>query len=225
MGGPESGGSGLRAYLSRRRLWLLLPAALFGLLILPAAVAEASIGIGIQAGPVRLAANAHPGGSYALPAVYVVNTGSEDESVTIKIERISPGHGLTVPASWIHASSTPVHLGQKQSTRIALQLDVPSNAKPGEYFSDVIAHGSGSLSAGHANLGVAAATGLDFTIAPGVAAAPPFSLPGWLWPALGGLVVVAAGILWIGSSGVRVRIERRQAPGSVSEGQGHADLS
>ena len=225
MGGPESGGTGLRAYLSRRRLWLLLPAALFGLLTLPAAVAEASIGIGIQAGPVRLAANAHPGGSYALPAVYVVNTGSEDESITIKIERISPGHGLTVPASWIHAGNTPVHLGQKQSARIPLQLDVPSNAKPGTYFSDVIAHGSGSVSAGHANLSVAAATGLDFTIAAGAAPAAPFSLPGWLWPALGGLVVVAAGILWIGSSGVRVRVERRQAPGSVSEGQGHADLS
>ena len=195
------------------------------MLILPAAVAEASIGIGIQAGPVRLAENAHPGGSYALPAVYVVNTGSADESVTIKIERISPGHGLTVPASWIHAGNTPVHLGQKQSTRVALQLDVPSNAKPGQYFSDVVAHGSGSLSAGHANLGVAAATGLDFTVARGAAAAPPFSLPSWLWPALGGLVVIAAGILWIASSGVRVRIERRHAPGSVSEGQEHADLS
>jgi hypothetical protein len=198
---------------------------LFGLLVLPAAVAEASIGIGIQAGPVRLTSNAHPGGRYTLPAVYVVNTGSEDESVTLKIQRISPGHGTTVPASWIHVSAAPVHLGQKQSARIPLELDVPANAKPGQYFSDVVAHGSGSIAAGHANLAVAAATGLDITIAAGAAPAPAFSLPSWLWPALGGLVVVAAGILWIASSGVRIRVERRRAPGSVSEGQEHADLT
>ena len=198
---------------------------MFGLLLLPAAVAEASIGIGIQAGPVRLTTNAHPGGSYTLPAVYVVNTGSEDESVTLKIQRISPGNGTTAPASWIHVTSTPVHLGQKQSTRIALQLEVPANAKPGQYFSDVVAHGSGSISAGHANLAVAAATGLDFTIAPGAAPSPAFSLPSWLWPALGGLVIVAAGIIWIASSGVRIRVERRPGPGSVGEGQEHADIT
>jgi hypothetical protein len=201
-----------------------MPAALLGLLILPAAVAEASIGIGIQAGPVRLASSAHPGGSYQLPAVYVVNTGSADESVVLKIQRISPGHGLTVPPSWIQVSA-PVRLGHNQSARLPLQLNVPANAKPGRYFSDVVAHGAGSLTAGQANLGVAAATGLDFTIAPGAAPHPLFALPGWLWPALGGLVVVVAAILWIFSAGLGIRIERRPAAGSVSEGQEHADIA
>jgi hypothetical protein len=201
-----------------------VPAALLGLLILPAAVAEASIGIGIQSGPVRLASSAHPGGSYQLPAVYVVNTGSADESVVLKIQRISPGHGTTIPPSWIQVSA-PVRLGQNQSARIPLQLTVPADAKPGRYFSDVIAHGSGSLSAGQANLGVAAATGLDFTIAPGAASHPLFAIPGWLWPALGGLVIVAAAILWIFSAGLRIRIERRPAGGSVSEGQENADIA
>lgn len=225
MGWPEPGGPELLTHLRRRRLWLLIPAALFGLLILPAAVADASIGIGIQAGPVRLTGNAHPGGGYQLPAVYVVNTGSEDESVVLKIQRISPGHGLTIPSSWIHVSSSPVRLGHNQSARLPLQLNVPANAKPGRYFSDVIAHGSASLNAGRANLGVAAATGLDFTIAPGAASHPWLMIPSWLWPALGGLVVVAAGLLWIFSSGVRIRIERKPLPGSASEGQEHADIA
>jgi hypothetical protein len=198
---------------------------MLGLLILPAAVAEASIGIGIQAGPVRLLPAAHAGGTYQLPAVYVVNTGSAVESVVLKIQRISPGRGLTIPPSWITVSTKPVRLGHNQSARIPLRLSPPSNAKPGRYFSDVIAHGSGSLSTGRANLGVAAATGLDFTVAPGQASHPWFVIPGWLWPAAGGLVVVAAVIFWIGVAGIRIRIERRPDPGGLSEGQEHADLA
>jgi hypothetical protein len=212
-------------HLTRHCLRLLAPAILLGLLILPASVAEASIGIGIQAGPVRLSSAAHPGGSYQLPAVYVVNTGSEEESVTLKIERISPGTGLTVAPSWIHVSGGAVQLGHNQSARIGLQLSVPANARPGRYFSDVVAHGSGYLTAGTANLGVAAATGLDFTIAPGAAPHPWLIFPSWFWPALGGLVVIVAAVLWFLSSGLRIRVERRQAPGSVSEGQEHADIA
>jgi hypothetical protein len=212
-------------HLTRHRLRLLALAILLGLLILPASAAEASIGIGIQAGPVRLSSAAHPGGTYQLPAVYVVNTGSAEESVTLEIERISPGTGLTVAPSWIHVSGGPVRLGHNQSARIGLQLSVPANARPGRYFSDVVAHGSGSLTAGNANMGVAAATGLDFTIAPGAAPHPWLTVPSWFWPTLAGLVVIAAAVLWFRSSGLRIRVERRQATGSVSEGQEHADIA
>lgn len=202
-----------------------MPLALFGLLILPAAAAEASIGVGIQAGPVSLGKAAHPGGTYQLPAVYVVNTGTQDESVTLKIQRISPGRGLTVPASWVHVGEGAVQLGHNQSAQIPLQLSIPANAKPGRYFSDVVAHGSSTLSAGQANLGVAAATGLDFTIAPGVVSRPWFHLPSWWLQGLGGLIVVAAGIFFFRVSGVRIRVERKPASGDVSEGHEHADVT
>jgi hypothetical protein len=202
-----------------------VPLALLGLLILPAAAAEASIGVGIQAGPVSLGKAGHPGGTYRLPAVYVVNTGSQDESVTLKIQRISPGRGLTVPPAWIHVGEGPVRLGHNQSAQIPLQLSIPADAKPGRYFSDVVAHGSSTLSAGEANLGVAAATGLDFTIAPGVVSQPWFHVPGWWLQALGGLIVVAAGIFFFRVSGFRIRVERKPASGEASEGQEHADVT
>jgi hypothetical protein len=189
---------------------------MFGLLVLPAATADASIGVGIQAGPVSLGKAGHPGGTYQLPAVYVVNTGTEDESVTLKVQRISPGRGLTVPPSWIHVGEGPVRLGHNQSARIPLQLSIPANAKPGRYFSDVVAHGSGTLSA---------ATGLDFTIAPGVVSRPWFHVPSWWLQALGGLIVVAAGIFFFRVSGFRIRVERKPAPGDLSEGQEHADVT
>ena len=38
---------------------------------------------------------AHPGGTYTLPPVYVVNTGTQPESVAIRVERISRGSGRT----------------------------------------------------------------------------------------------------------------------------------
>lgn len=205
-----------------------MPLALFGLLVLPAATAEAttaSIGVGIQAGPVSLSKAAHPGGTYQLPAVYVINTGTQDESVTLKIQRISPGHGLTVPSSWIRVEEGPVRLGHSQSAQIPLQLSIPANAKPGRYFSDVVAHGSSTLSAGQANLGVAAATGLDFTIAPGAISQPWFHLPSWWLQGLGGLIIVAAGIFFFRMSGVRIRVERKPSSGDVSEGHEHADVT
>jgi len=232
--------SELRARLNRRP-WLVVPVALFGLLAAAAAAAATaaataaaadaataaagSIGVGIQAGPVSLKTAAHPGGSYQLPAVYVVNTGTQDESVLLKIDRISPGHGRTVPPSWVHVSASPVRLSHNQSASLPLQLSVPATAKPGRYFSDVVAHGSGQIAAGQANLGVAAATSLDFTVAPGVVSSPWFRLPAWWLPALGGLIVLGAAAFFFRVSGFRVRIERRAAPGDVPEGQEHADVT
>ena len=77
----------------------LAVSAAFGVLLLVAApaAAYASVGVGVQAGPVQLAGVAHPGGTYALPPVYVVNTGTQAESVAVRIERISHGTGRTVP--------------------------------------------------------------------------------------------------------------------------------
>ena len=68
------------------RLWLSLPMSALALLAWPA-VSYASIGVGVQAGPVRLAGTAHPGGQYALPPVYVVNTGTDAELVAIRTSR------------------------------------------------------------------------------------------------------------------------------------------
>jgi hypothetical protein len=188
------------------RLWLSLPLGALVLLAWPAA-SYASIGVGVQAGPVRLAGAAHPGGQYALPPVFVVNTGTQPESVVIAIERISPGTGRTVPSAWISASA-PVRLAHNQSARIPLSLSVPAHAAPGRYFSDVVVKGTASLSAGGANLGVAAATDLEFTVVPGPVATGSVSVPGWLIPYVAAVIVIAAAAVVIRRTGVRIRIER-----------------
>ena len=84
--------------MQRRRLAAIatLPMAGFLLLAFPAAAA-ASIGVGIQVGPVRLAGIAHAGQTYDLPPVYVVNTGTEPETVRLDVQRLSKGTGRDVP--------------------------------------------------------------------------------------------------------------------------------
>ena len=187
------------------RLWAV---GLVSLLMLAIPVAaEASIGVGIQAGPVRLAGVAHPGGSYALPAVYVVNTGTEDESLAIRIERLSSGQGRPVPAGWIRPGAA-VQLSHSESARIPLELVVPEAARPGQYLTDVVVKGSAGLSRGSATLDVAAATKLEFQVAPGVVAGSWFAVPSWLLPGIGVVLLVAAAAVVARRFGVRIEIDR-----------------
>jgi hypothetical protein len=204
--------------MQRRRLAAIatLPMAGFLLLAFPAAAA-ASIGVGIQVGPVRLAGIAHAGQTYDLPPVYVVNTGTEPETVRLEVQRLSRGTGRDVPKSWFKPGQTDVHLDPKQSATIPVQLVVPADATLGPYFSDVVAHGSASIVGGQATLGVAAATKLQFTVGKAVPAGFWSSLPSPLvWA--GGIIVLAGGGFWLARrAGFRLRLER--TPG----GYGPAD--
>ena len=172
--------------MQRRRLAAIatLPMAGFLLLAFPAAAA-ASIGVGIQVGPVRLAGIAHAGQTYDLPPVFVVNTGTEPETVRLEVQRLSKGTGRDVPKSWFRPGQTDVHLDAKQSATIPVQIVVPADAKPGPYFSDVVAHGSASIEAGQTTLGVAAATKLQSRPGSGRACRPRWPGPAAssFWPA------------------------------------------
>jgi hypothetical protein len=188
---------------------LTVPIALAVLWYLPVA-SEASIGVGVQAGPVRLGSVAHPGGSYALPAVYVVDTGTQAEFVTVRIERLSRGSGLAVPPSWIQPGPG-VQLQPHRSAQIPLQLVVPDGARSGDYLSDVVATGSVTVSAGTANLGVAAATKLEFRVGPGPAHGPWPAVPAWSAWAAGGLLALAIAVVGLRRSGFQIRVERKTA--------------
>jgi hypothetical protein len=184
--------------------------------------ASASIGVGIQANPVTLTGAAHPGASYLLPSVYVVNTGSQAESMTARIDRLAAGPGQTVPASWIHITSLGRQLLPKQSTLISLELVTPSDAKPGRYVSDVVVTGSAGPPSAGINFGAAAATDLTFTITPGPAAGSWFSFPAWKWLVIGGLALCAAVIGGWRRAGFRIRVERRSTAGSgLNRSGGH----
>jgi hypothetical protein len=172
--------------------------------------ARASIGVGVQASPVSLSGAAHPGASYALPSLYIVNTGSQAESMSVRVVRRT-GPGLAIPESWIRIGSLSGKLPPRQSARIALELVTPADAQPGNYVGDIVVTGSTAPVAAGVNFGAAAATKLEFTITPGPAAGSWLSFPPWTWWAIGGLVVLAAATFGWRRSGLRIRVERKNA--------------
>jgi hypothetical protein len=195
----------------RALLGALGPAVLAGALVAVPQAAQASVGVGIQAGPVRLPGVAHPGQSVALPPVSVVNAGSRRESIRITVQRDPRGGGRAVPPSWVQPGMASVDLAPRHAIRVPLELVVPAGARPGAYLSDIVAIASGPLSAGHAKLGAAAATLLEFRVAPDPA-------PGFWWSvftqtlwALLIVVLLAAVALVVRRSGFRIRVEREAA--------------
>jgi len=186
-------------------LALAVPVA-FAALSISVPMADASIGVGVQAAPVRLASAALTGRSYALPPVYVSDTGTQPETVAVQVDRLSTGHGRSVPQSWVHATGPAVRLSPHTGAQIPLQLAVPAGAKPGRYLSDIVVTASPGASAGHVNLGVAAATPLEFTVRQG---SPPSPLvPTWTWWFGIGLLALLLVGLGLRQSGIRIRIER-----------------
>jgi hypothetical protein len=191
------------------RRWLAVPLAVpvaFAAFSVLVPAAQASVGVGVQAAPVRLGSAARAGGSYALPAVYVLDTGTQDESISIRVVRLHGEAGRGVPSSWVRDTGPGLRLSPHQSARVPLELVVPGGAKPGRYLSHIVVSGSAVTSVGHANLGVAAATALEFSVAPGAPPAP--FLPTWTWWLLGSLMALGLIVAGIHRSGLRVDIER-----------------
>jgi uncharacterized membrane protein len=179
---------------------------------------DASVGVGVQAGPVRLGSMAHRGERYALP-LDVVNTGTEAEAVSMRVERLSRGPGRAVPPSWIQFAGPAVQIAPGKAARVSLELVVPDRAKPGEYLSDIVVTGSAAGQAGTANLGVAAATKLEFSVssAPAQGAS---SFPVWMWWAITGLLLLTVTFFGVRRSGLRIRVERGSSHRDTVDHQG-----
>jgi len=195
----------------RGLLGALAPAVLTGALVAVPQAAQASIGVGIQPGPVQLSGAAHPGQSVALPPVAVVDAGTGRETIWVTVQRDPRGGGLPVPPSWVRPVMSSVQLARRHAIRIPLELVVPAGAKPGFYVADIVATASGPASAHGANLGAAAATLLEFRVTPDPA-------PGFWWSvftqtlwALLILIALVAVVLVVRRSGLRVRVERESA--------------
>jgi len=94
-----------------------------------------------------------------------------------------------------------------KAARVSLELVVPRRAKPGKYLSDIVVSSSAAAQAGTGNLGVAAATKLEFSVssAPAQGAS---SFPVWMWWALTGLLLLLTlTVFGVRRSGLRIRVE------------------
>jgi hypothetical protein len=147
-------------------------------------LAPASVGVGIGGNPVCLGVVAQPSHSYSLGNVYVTDTGSGSEAVSLHAETPFNGlKGLHFPESWvtfgypkllgiIGQSSVNLNPGTGPGTAadVPATLNVAPDAKPGEYAADLVAGTVASPSpggGGQAVFGAGAETNLLFTVGPG----------------------------------------------------------
>lgn len=145
--------------------------------ILAASLLSASVGVGIGGAPVCPAAAVQPGQSVSLGTIYVVNTGSGSEDITLRAT--FPANGLpgrAFPGSWVSFSypkklwifgSSSVTLAPGQGADIPATLNVPADAKPGLYAADLLAGTMAKVTgSGQAVFGAGAEENLQFAVAP-----------------------------------------------------------
>ncbi len=160
----------------------------------------AGAGAGVQASPIVLTTPAYPGQTYALPGLYVVNTGDEPSRYVARVEHLASATGLDVPAAWVSFGRNDVPLAPGQWTILPLSLTVPPNAAIGRYGSDLIVATTGGTAQGGTIVGAAAATGLMFSVAPPATGID----PAWL---VAVLVAVGGVALLLGRRRLRVHVQ------------------
>jgi hypothetical protein len=179
---------------------------------------QASVGVGVQASPVSLPIAAQPGHSYMLPPVSVANTGSQAESITVRVEHLSPGPGRPVPPSWVHIGNSSFRLSPNRGAEIPLSLVVPDSAKSGQYLSDIVVIGSALIPAPKSNFGAGAATKLEFKVVPRKRT----GVPSWTWWLLAGSLLGAVSGLAIVKVWPADPNRRKNADGPAINGAGGA---
>lgn len=167
-----------------------LPAAV---LTAALAAAPASTGVGIQANPVCLPAPARPGHAYQLGTVYVTDTGTSTEDITLHAQSLQgPARyrsQLPVPPGWVSIGyprllwiigQDHITLTAGQGAYLPVTLTIPPQARPGTYVTDLIAAAAASAAGGsgaRAVTGAGATTPLIFTITTPTPATACTSLP------------------------------------------------
>jgi hypothetical protein len=199
-------------------------AALWGLTA--PATAEASVGVGVTVGAIRLDEPVQPGAIERLPSTYVVNSGSEPTTYAVTVMgMIAPGRQIADPA-WFDLTPSLVHLAASRTVKIEIELAVPANAEPGDYLALVAARPAADASG--SSVGITAATKVLFSVAPSnllwaayYRARSIFRLYApWSYVAAGS--VLAAMILWWFFSRFSISFglakKRRQRPGVDADG-------
>jgi hypothetical protein len=96
---------------------------------------------------------------------------------------------------------------------IPLELVAPAGAKAGRYRSDIVVTGSDGAAVGGVRFGAAAATKLEFSIAPGPVQHGWLGLPAWKWWTAGALILFLAVVIGVRQTGLRIRIETKSPGG------------
>lgn len=128
--------------------------------------AFARIGVGVGTGKIVVEQKLKPGIIYQLPPLTVVNTGDESSDYGVGISYFQNQKQLMPDESWFIFSPKTFHLDPGKVQVVDIKLNLPVNAKPGEYFAYVEGHPAKKTTSGVTTIGVAAAAKLYFTVVP-----------------------------------------------------------
>ena len=185
------------------------------LLVGPAALARADVGVAMDTGKVEVSQRLSKGGTYQLPTIGVRNPGSEPSTYQMGVGHIQGQPDRPPPEGWFTFSPAEFTLEPGAMQPVRITLEIPTNARPDDYAgllrAQLAASGEG------AQVGAAAASQLTFTVKPSTVleawllrgptamdAGAPWS---YLLPSLTGLALVAS---WLRRRfRVGLRIERR----------------
>lgn len=129
-------------------------------------VAFARIGVGVGTGKIVVEQKLKPGIIYQLPPLTVVNTGDEPSDYGVGISYFQNQKQLMPDEGWFIFSPKTFHLDPGKVQVVDIKLNLPVNAKPGDYFAYVEGHPAKKVKSGVTSIGVAAAAKLYFTVVP-----------------------------------------------------------
>jgi hypothetical protein len=103
------------------------------------AIAGATIGVGTTTPRIVIDQDVQPGGIYRLPAIPVINTGTERSDFRVFVDRASKQSQLFADPRWITVSPGTVSIEASQSALINATIQVPLTVRPGEYQALIVA--------------------------------------------------------------------------------------
>ena len=126
--------------------------------------AHADVGVGVSLGNIKVEDALTPGGHYRLPTLSVLNTGSDPAQFEVVVSFAADQRERRPPEEWFVFTPQRFPLEPSAAQAVAISLDLPANAGPGDYFAFLEAHPIAERQG--VSIGVAAATKLSFSIRP-----------------------------------------------------------
>jgi P pilus assembly chaperone PapD len=142
----------------------ILLAILF--LLLTAGVSYARIGVGVGTGKIEVDQKLKPGIIYQLPPLTVVNTGDEVSDYKVGVSYHEKQTQLEPPEAWFRFSPKEFNLEPGKVQVVNIKLDLPVNAKPGQYFTYLEGQPIKKSQSGATSISIAAAAKLYFEVVP-----------------------------------------------------------
>lgn len=125
---------------------------------------QARIGVGVGTPKIVIEEVLTAGSRYVLPAFTVLNTGDETTVYDLQVMYHEGQMQAPPPREWFEFSPQSVEIAAGQTAEIKIELSLPADAPPSEYFAYLEATPRVPTSSGQTQVGIAAAGKVYFTV-------------------------------------------------------------